>query len=250
MEAEISRSQAYRVALALNNIGVDLLERNCLLQARKTLHDAMYIIQGAFACAAIQRNCSYSDRAKVKKLHQARERLTHPSSEPTLSTYTVSLQTLCYDPNLLSGIQLQDSERHYSQNMYTFCPIRVETSHFVEIADPELESSIIVANYGIVHFLLALHNSNTPAEGRLLKVAEKCMYMAYDILERGPSPGEVYGPARLVLTLLMVSGNLQLSHGSRETLKFFQARHSELQKQIEILEQCELMTATIAAPAA
>lgn len=126
----------YRSAIALNNIGCALLQKNCFQQGHLCLRDAMTVMRHQHAPSPVG-----DDQAE--KLQQARSYLANPRQ----NSVSLPLQVVSSS----DGIGLEPSSRICSQ---TRSLVRIEVGEHDEM-DSDLLCCIIVYNVGLSFLCLA-----------------------------------------------------------------------------------------------
>jgi hypothetical protein len=144
----------YRGAIALNNIGVSLLERRAYRQAVETLKDAITFMKHVFrpqvvvTPGATFKSSSLNVDARVAA---AMERLECPQSSPTLRDPEDLVVQDSLQPSSIRAAALEGISSSFTM------PIRIEAadSDSPENRDPDLESAIMLYNFGIAHLCLS-----------------------------------------------------------------------------------------------
>jgi hypothetical protein len=140
-EASLPAFAFLRAAMAFNNMGVSLLERNCYTQAGATFKEAVALLRSS--------GCNNSINPKGCCTHGARLRLAQPQPDASASTLialplleTISNTMTCLD---LHSILAAEDPRP------TLRAVRLEDCH----DDPELISAMVMHNFGLSYLLLA-----------------------------------------------------------------------------------------------
>lgn len=125
-----------RYAIALNNIGCLLLEKNCHRQAHATFHDALELLKSSST-----EGSSIGDIACRAKLHNAELRLSSPEVTPR----TLPLESLSYS---LSPTSLERALGVATKPGYH--PVRFEVDEIEDVHfKTELLSCILLLNFAI-----------------------------------------------------------------------------------------------------
>lgn len=138
-----SCNQSYRSAIALNNFGVSLLERQCYQQAGETLKDAVSLIRSV--------TLTETHLSLQEKMHAARQRLAKPQQDVRHAVVQVDVMTNTASANDMSSL-LDDSPSCVVGSNRVFA-IRVEdfdcdtTSEFI--------SAILLHNFGLSYYCVA-----------------------------------------------------------------------------------------------
>jgi hypothetical protein len=170
----------HRAAIALNNIGVSLLERKAYRQGMETLSDAIFVMQRVLRSPSI--SSQGSDRTPNStsyaeaKVHRASKRMANP--QPIPSAMSIDVVSHC----------ATFSHRSYSVSLLhggSSSPLRIEAADLVSPVDRDndLESSIVLYNFGLAHLCMAKF-ATTPIT--LQEGALKLFNMVYSILAKLP----------------------------------------------------------------
>jgi hypothetical protein len=149
MSSPQSLTQEHRAAIVLNNMGVSLLERRAYTQGMETLKDAIFLMKRVFrptaSSSSFDTNKISSSYADVK-LRRAIKRMASPKPVPS----SVNVDVIFHDGSL------SETLRGNSSSPYT-CPIRIEADDidYQEDRDPDLESAVMLYNFGIAHICLS-----------------------------------------------------------------------------------------------
>jgi hypothetical protein len=142
----------HRAAIALNNMGVSLLERRAYRQGMETLSDAIFVMQRVLQPPSI--SSQGSDRTPNStsyaeaKMHRASKRMANPQPIPS----AMSIDVVSHCANF--------SHRSYSVSLLhggSSSPLRIEATDLVSPVDRDndLESSIVLYNFGLAHLCMA-----------------------------------------------------------------------------------------------
>lgn len=155
---------AWRVASALNNMGVTLLERMSLRQAHQTLKDAIVVMRNASAPRREQSNdCGTIAEEMSLKLQRASQRVAQHMSP------TGAISSSSTDPiPLLVGV-----DERLPRSLESF-PIRIEPNEFDEINLNYL-SSVICYNFALTYVYQSM-SVKTQRKAGTLRIK------AYDVL--------------------------------------------------------------------
>jgi tetratricopeptide (TPR) repeat protein len=175
--AEQSLIREHRAAIALNNMGVSLLEQRAYRQGMETLKDAIFVMKHVFRPQS--RNAglgatSYSTGRTDVKINRAVQRMTNPQPVPSTVIIDVISHGVASSQSSPLGSILRASSSFA-------VPIRIEATDLdcPEDRDPELESAIMLYNFGLAHLCMAklAKSPNELREGAL-----KLFNMAYSII--------------------------------------------------------------------
>jgi hypothetical protein len=173
----------HRAAIALNNMGVSLLERRAYREGMKTLKDAIFIMKRVLRPLPISSqefsktpNSTTDADAKVERASKRMANL-----HPILSAVSIDVVSRCATfshRSVLSGSVL-----HGSSSSPPRYPLRIEATDFVPLGEEDrnsdLESSIMLYNFGLAHLCMA-KLAKTPI--KLQEGALTLFNMAYSVL--------------------------------------------------------------------
>jgi hypothetical protein len=175
-------SRDHRAAIALNNMGVSLLERRAYRQGMETLKDAIFVMKCVLRPPSISssqglcktpNSTSYAEA----KVHLASKRMANP--QPISSKRSIDVLSQCATfshRSCPSDSVLQGG----SSSSPLSSPLRIELTDLVSLEDrdSDLESSIMLYNFGLAHLCMA-KVVKTPI--KLQKGALTLFNMAYSI---------------------------------------------------------------------
>lgn len=163
----------YRGAIALNNMGVSLLERGAYRNAIDTMKDAIAIMRTIFPQNGAVHSAPHNFNID-SKLQLAAQRLASPET----SRAPLSVQTIPFSEDNINA--MKDALR-YGPSGSVFFPLRIEISDFnCRGRDIDLESSIFLYNFGIAHLCMARVHPKSAA--KLRDGALKLFDLAHSIL--------------------------------------------------------------------
>lgn len=140
---------SYRCAVALNNMGVALLERCAYRQALDTLKDAVVLMRGVFDSTPLSRR-NQRDRARhcTVLLEKAYHRTAHPQPAPGHSMVEILSPsgTLAAISSLL--------HRHGPALLPPCFPIKIENFD-QEARNADLDSAMVLHNFATAHLCLS-----------------------------------------------------------------------------------------------
>jgi hypothetical protein len=148
----------YRAALAMNNMGVSLLERRASREAMETLKDAVNVLNGLFQIPQEQHNLTCID----DMLHRAYSRVSQSRSRsdnsfgciraiPHDADFVTVVPALLESATLLQGVN---------------CVIKVE-SFDSDDRNIDIDCAILLHNFAIAHLATSKTISNPMSAGRL-----------------------------------------------------------------------------------
>jgi hypothetical protein len=179
MMADTSLVQDYRVALALNNIGVKLLERGAFRQSLDTLQDAVFMMKShlrytAGAQGRVAKTTPDSSTTVQSRLSKAMKRLAN--AQPVVRP-AVKVNAISFEGTLPSSCIFPFED----QTMQFPLPIEIHTLNCdcIKELDQDLVSGIVLLNFGIAHLCASkvMKSSEKLREGAL-----KLLNMAYSII--------------------------------------------------------------------
>jgi hypothetical protein len=188
-----TRTDAYKCVIALNNIGVSLMERGAYLQAAQTFKEAVVALQlamrvglpldfdeqHAVSLAAIHESVRSAYQRVAKSVLSSVATRTECLHAPEVSVRSISNDE--WDPIVMKSI-LADSEHSFFSN--PLC-IRIEPSTCgfeQELGDCELNAAILLQNFGVAQMCLLATTSIREKTCRYQSGAMKLFRIAYTIL--------------------------------------------------------------------
>jgi hypothetical protein len=138
--------QGLRCAIALNNMGCLMLERNCHQQAQETFQDALHLVKDLTSfepgTSLSEQDCDTLLRSVQSKLQQADLHI----SRPTPSSFALPYESLSYCvllPRLQDFLDENPALR--------FRPLRIEVTHAEELKmiSAEVASCILLLNFAV-----------------------------------------------------------------------------------------------------
>jgi hypothetical protein len=181
-----SLQRTFTAAIALNNTGVSLLERGSYPEAKEAFKNAISVMQEISASREKQdeasRNRPFSSSALDAKLHKAYYNLANCAAVKDDSKMKFCVFTE-EESAAVIGAAVQDEDMFYDSST-TFL-IRIEKSTLdCENAGVDLESSIILHNYGKVYKCLATTATTSACARELCEGAFKLFQLSYALLAR------------------------------------------------------------------
>lgn len=177
----------YRAAISLNNIACRLQERCCDRQALLTFQDALDFMKAISSSSANPTKILPSPQDAEMKLHNAAERLARPCpTKIKQGSYRqgLTIATTGDDSDCLETIQ--------TVSIYSYRPtavlIRIEEygCPTLTLRDVELDSTIILSNFGLSYFFLSSSMAESPTADienlrrnsiNILKLAQKLLLL-------------------------------------------------------------------------
>jgi hypothetical protein len=180
-------SRDYRAAIALNNMGVSLLERRAYRQGMETLKDAIFVMKRVLRPPSIssQSLCKTPDSTSYAetKVHRASKRMANP--QPISSAISIDVVSQCATfshRSCPSGFVLHGGSSSPLRIEATDLSLRrIEATDLISLEDrdSDLESSIMLYNFGLAHLYMA-KLVKTPI--KLQEGALKLFNMTYCVL--------------------------------------------------------------------
>jgi hypothetical protein len=173
----------HRAAIALNNMGVSLLERRAYREGMETLKDAIFIMKRVLrplpiSSQGINKTPKSTNDADAK-VERASKRMANLHPTPSVVSIDVISRCSTFSHRSDSGSVLH----HGSSSSPLRYPLRIEATDFVSLGeegrDSDLESSIMLYNFGLAHLCMA-KLAKTPI--KLLEGALALFNMAYFVL--------------------------------------------------------------------
>jgi hypothetical protein len=201
--AEQSLIRDHRAAIALNNMGVSLLERRAYRQGMETLKDAIFVMKRVLRSSSrAQGTTSDSTTNDTEaKVCRAAKRMANPRAVPSALCIGAVSHGGTSSRNLLQGSVLREA----SSSPFTF-PIRIEAADldYPDDRDPDLEAAIMLYNFGLAQLCMAkLAKSPIKLQEGALKHAK--LAYRYAILSRlTESEIRSISKTRLLLAVLAV----------------------------------------------
>jgi len=227
------RCHCYRGALVLNNVGVSMLEHGCYKEAVSTLKDAVY----AMTCFCRPSPSCWDVGQKVKQAFK-----TLAGSHPLQTSY-LRIETVSYEDRIFPLQCLTDNDEEgegYNVQSMTgrLRPTRIEFPDDISSGcserDSELESAVLLCNYGIAYFLFSKTVVGHSTSIKLLENAHTVFELASSIVSNrfaSCQDSDYIDEARILSVVLLVVGNVSQVH--QETGKWADAQ--------ELHERCAII---------
>jgi hypothetical protein len=206
----------YHSGLALNNIGVLLLEAGCYERALITLKDAVDAMRSVFAS---DRECRTTVEVQYKLLKANKRYQLHVSG-----TEERVLHSLVYEkrhiPLLRSHACLTELR-----------PTKIQLPHFTESfsvngRDPDIESVVVLANAGLSYYLVSKATKKRELAESLVQNSYHVLNLAADIVTtRFACCEDSSEEVRLMTVAILVTG--MMAHIYHETGRVSDAKKFE-----------------------
>lgn len=225
-------SQVYRNAVALNNIGVDLVQRRCFEEALLTMMDATAAMKEALKVY----NCEQAVcPTNLRQVQSMVDRANKQRSRAVPMEKRDMHRTLnCAD----SYNAVQDQPSHQ-----TLFPIRIDDispdiRSPCAFQDPDIDSAIVLFNFGVAN-LYAAHFAPLHKREEYQSQASFLFELSESILERRGRDAEDELSLRQLtcVHLAVLSGLLQTVGDSMETQKGIVRKISQLHGTIKHLDE-------------
>jgi hypothetical protein len=150
-------SRDHRAAIALNNMGVSLLERRAYRQGMETLKDAIFVMKRVLRPPSISSHglCKTPNSTTYAeaKVHRASKRMANP--RPISSAISIDVVSQCTTFSHRS--YPSGSILHGGSSSPLSSPLRIEATDLISLEDrdSDLESSIMLYNFGLAHLCMA-----------------------------------------------------------------------------------------------
>ena len=194
----------YRAAISLNNIGVVLLEQADFRQALEVLKDAIFVMKLVFpscrSCSSTSNLSNISNEINVK-LQCAMERLASPRSPESCP---LTLDAISYEDGNIA--LLKNCLRHGPTSPFVF-PIKITCSDFEypEDRDVDVESAILLYNFGLAHMCIATARANGGNGRKAQERALKLFRLSESILvQQSSSCDQLDEQTNIILVAAMV----------------------------------------------
>lgn len=188
--------QGYRAIVAINNIGVSLLERGHYLQARHTFKDAIAILQ--HTCALIEsktdamESCVASTQIALQsKVAAATARFEAVKEAPPRQhcLSAVSVQPIPHRPGqpMTLPTSLRDQLELAPGDRYTCYPTRIEIEDFgfcPTLSQLKVSSSSLLCNYAAAYICQAAISTCTQSFQHLCNLAMSILALAHKPVSR------------------------------------------------------------------
>ena len=177
--ADQSLIRDQRAAIALNNMGVSLLEQRAYRQGMETLKDAIFVMKRVFRPQSRTSSLGATSDSTIStdiQIHRAVQRMANPQPVPFAMITNVISHGVASSHSSPLGSILRES----SSSSFTI-PIPIEATGIdcPEDRDPDLESAIMIFNFGLAHLCMA-KLAKSPM--KLREGAHKLFNMAYSII--------------------------------------------------------------------
>lgn len=189
----------HRAIVALNNTGVELLQRNCLQQAMDTFRDAIFMMKDAMD----RPNVGHRDTpaTKTSQLKAAAQRLASPRPSTASFTNGMVIKVISDDEKLstvLAGSQLFSSHGELLVPTATCHPscenvkylVRIEPVNMLRTTKEEhsLHSAMILYNFGMAYHCLESLDTSAPYLNALREGSKHFFFLTHSLLSSRDMP--------------------------------------------------------------
>ena len=177
--------ELHRSAIALNNIGVLLLEQGAAKQALDTFRDAVDTLKIAYNPSAVTKEISWEDLLSntLEKTRTASGKVS--SVPPCIDGKTSVIETQCWD-------ELDDLSRSQALSVASCgfgqqCAVVFSISHQVAVStrDREIDSSLLLYNYAVGYLSMAKGKNTSQARRSALCLLRMSFTIFVTNLESG-----------------------------------------------------------------
>jgi hypothetical protein len=144
----------YRSAIALNNMGVALVEQRAYRQGLDTLKDAISVMKKSvlYPLSRLPSSVSITTLHADAKVERAIKRMSKPQPVPS----SLGVAVISYDGPSSYQSSTDIVRSGETASPFTF-PIRIEATDFESLKDPEcdMQSAIMVFNLGVAHLCMS-----------------------------------------------------------------------------------------------
>jgi hypothetical protein len=205
----------FSTAVALNNVGVSLLEHGCYQQAMTTLQDAVSVFRLGFTV-------SQDDQGRCNPLEEGRATAKVQDAMKRLSNRVVNLDSSMAIVVVSSAdiSSAADEAFDASLSAHHAFAIRIEYFDYDKRAgqDPDAEGAMTLHNFALSYRCMSMSVRNAASSHRLSEGALKLSTAALSILETRQEATENAAQleALLHLEVLLLNLFMQLCRGSRK----------------------------------
>jgi hypothetical protein len=195
-----SQESRFRIAIAMNNIGVSLLQRGAFREAFISLKDAITLMKGSFPTRMSDCTHQQSDQDGHKLYSRAVKLLA--TSTQCIGSFLVECISFSQVDFCQIVSHVQQRGPSSSQTMY---PVYIET---LEDACTDVMASVLLYNYSLVHLCIGKQSGNHT----FMQTAFRMLSLAHNILVRSCSQtleAELSAPI-VCLTALIVTCSSQI----------------------------------------
>jgi hypothetical protein len=213
---KLLETRQFKAALALNNVGVSLLERGCFRDALETLRKASDLIKVPFASPdsveVNNRSIPSCDSQIDRDLTISYRRLARSQSVHHHADRDVTC-VFAFDLTVLPDDNLHEAAHSFPCSNSGYA-VRVDTCEELYF-NFLLECSIIIMNYGIAYrcYACGQHVSDSK-KADCLRSAHELLKLAYEVLsnEFGRGEDDIILERIELVSMLVLQGLMQLSY--------------------------------------
>ena len=197
-----------QVALALNNVGVSLLERGCHSQGLAVLKDGIDAMKEIIKSSRDELNLITSQLSS-RNLQLAIDRTLHLPPK-TIPCASIDVQVVSYQASGITGIlSTLNASPSFSRYYLIRMDVPLECSSCFDLETPDIESAILLYNYSMAYLLWArVHMRPEP----LLENAHRILHLVCNVVARSSAIcfDAFEKTALLQVGLLVLHGNIQV----------------------------------------
>jgi hypothetical protein len=245
----------YRSAVALNNIGVSLLEKRCYQQAMATLKDAVTVLKIGFKSRSDTTELSEEDTSFDVKgmLSRATKRLARPKPSVAVGKAPIRLSVQSNsDMHAAANLAIEQGP-----TLTVVYAVRIDEIEFDTVLDrnPDTESSITLLNFAISYLFMSRVTGCAGMSRSLRCGALKIFVASHSILEacQTTCEDELHANYMVHVEALVMSSLVQLSRevqgGGDASIKLY-SKFVRLRSLIFELSELSIPSLQVAAGAA
>jgi len=196
--------QTFTTAIALNNAGVSLLRRHCYRQANDAFNDALKVMRDlSTPCQARQHSSDLLNSMLQKAYSDVFESQRYSQTDD--ATFRIVTEEESTDV-IVAGMQ-QPSYMAFSTIFLIRIELEGKSIQECQSEDLDVQSAIILYNYGVVYKCLASTEPRTELAIQPLRRASKLFSLSYSILQKLMPKADCQGSAEdLSLSILALCG--------------------------------------------
>jgi hypothetical protein len=244
-----AQDQHYRCAIALNNIGVQLLQRSSFKQAVQVLKDAVYTIRIAFPTKSSASNTSHNPAAcdTERLIADATKKLYNP-----LSSNPKTVDVCSWD---LQRIDVLNIERMINQvlsaSTINLVPVTIDMIDIeLEERSADFQAALILYNFALAHVGLASRPQEC-ARTEFLKGALRMLQLSHAIVMEDAATDFSISSLTLTALILSTTGFILSQIGNDDDVRYTLLRLETVVRAIqEEQEYIELQDSSVSPAAA
>jgi len=171
--------EAYTTALALNNVGVSLLRRQCYQPAKHAFHSALQAIREV--SSSVLQDGQYISSPHFEAVLQSS--YTHLSQSAVADDAKIRVITEEESANVISSFVQEPNFLDSSTNFLIRIECEGKSIQDCRNRDMVMESSIIMYNYGMLYKCIASTEATTEITLQRVKKASELFRLAFGVLQ-------------------------------------------------------------------